>query len=447
MSDFEPYKIKMVQAITPTTKNERSLILKNAHYNLFKIPARSVTLDLLTDSGTGAMSDRQWAQIMLGDEAYAGSESFEHLENFIQTTFDYRYVVPCHQGRAAEHLLFPVLASLPRVKTTKRPCFLSNYHFDTSAAHVELAGCDAINCLTDEALSLQAFHPFKGNMNLEMLRREIKNRGPTAVVAVLITVTCNSVGGQPVSMSNIKAVADIARHFNIPLIIDAARLFENAFFIQKREEGYRQWTIEQIARKTLSFADAFTMSCKKDGLVNIGGLCCIRRDKGWYQAVAMRCIPYEGYLTYGGLAGRDLAALTQGLQEGMSKSYLAHRVGQVEQLGLALQEIGVPIQYPTGGHAVFVDAAAFLPHIPPAEFPAQVLANALYVEAGVRGVEIGSFLLGKDPVTGKQKPSPYEFLRLTIPRRTYTWTQLRAVVDAFARLKKKKKRKLVGFKN
>jgi tryptophanase len=428
----EPYRIKMVESIKQTTKNERITYLKNAGYNPFSLRSEDVYIDLLTDSGTGAMSQEQWAALMRGDEAYAGSRSFYRLESVVKHITKYDYFIPAHQGRGAEQVL------LPRLVKHDAMIFISNMHFDTTRAHVEIAGARAVDCVIDACFDTATYHPFKGNFDLEKLEMIIKEKGPENVAGIIMTITNNSAGGQPVSMENLKAASAIAKRYGIKTIIDGARYAENAYFVKQREKGYEDKSILEIAQEAFSYADIFLMSAKKDGLVNMGGLIAIKDDKALYEITRTHLVPMEGFPTYGGMSGRDMEALAVGLMEALDEHYLAHRIDQVRYLGDKLRDAGVPIQYPTGGHAVFVDCKAFAPHIPYDAFPAQSVTNALYIEAGVRAVEIGSFLLGRDPDTHKNLESPLEFMRLTIPRRVYTYNHLDVVADGVIHVYKKR---------
>ncbi|MFP4286624.1 MAG: tryptophanase [Candidatus Izemoplasmataceae bacterium] len=428
----EPYRIKMVEPIKKTSKADRLTYLKNAGYNPFSLRSEDVYIDLLTDSGTGAMSQEQWAAMMRGDEAYAGSQSFYRLEGVVKHITNYKYFIPAHQGRGAEQVL------LPRLVNKEGMIFISNMHFDTTRAHVEIANARAVDCVIDACFDTRSYHPFKGNFDLEKLETVIQEKGADHVAGIIMTITNNSAGGQPVSMENLRAVHAIAKKYGIKTIIDGARYAENAYFVKKREKGYEAKSILSIAQEAFSLADIFLMSAKKDGLVNMGGIIAIKDDKDLYEMTRTHLVPMEGFPTYGGMSGRDMEALAVGLMEALDEDYLTHRIDQVRYLGDKLREANVPIQYPTGGHAVFVDCKAFVPHIPFDQFPAQSVTNALYIEAGVRAVEIGSFLLGRDPDTKKNLESPLEFMRLTIPRRLYTYSHLDVVAEGVINVYKKR---------
>lgn len=424
----EPFKIKMVEPLKMTTRPFRAARLAEADYNLFGLDSDDVYIDLLTDSGTGAMSDAQWAGIMTGDESYAGARSYRRLQKAVQDIFGYRYVQPVHQGRAAEKVLLPCLLK-------KGQKCIANMHFDTTRGHVGLIGARPVDLVVAAASDTQAFDPFKGNMDVDRLDAYIREAGAENVGLIIMTITNNSAGGQPVSMANLRATREVADRHGITMIIDAARFAENAWFIKQREDGYQCKSLIDIVREMFSFADAFTMSAKKDAIVNIGGLIGVRDSEALYTEVNKMTIPFEGFITYGGLAGRDLEAMAIGLYEGVDDDYLRYRTGQVEYLGSRLREAGIAIQHPVGGHAVFVDAKAFLPHIPYDQFPGHALACELYIEAGIRSCDIGSFLLDPDPETGRQQQAAMEFTRLAIPRRVYTQAHLDVVVKALVNLK------------
>ena len=434
----EPFKIKMVEPIRMISREEREKALIEAGYNPFALRAEDVYIDLLTDSGTGAMSDAQWAGMMVADESYAGSKSFYKLEASVQDIIGYKYVIPAHQGRGAEQVVFPNLIK------NKGDYVLGNMHFDTTKAHIEIAGGRAINMIADKAFDTTTYDDFKGDFDLEKMEEFIKTNGVEKIGLIVVTVTCNSAGGQPVSMANIRDVKALADKYGIKVIIDAARYAENAYFIKMREPGYQEKSIREIVREMFSYADGFTMSAKKDGLVNMGGLIGIKEDEELYTLCRSTIVPLEGFPTYGGLSGRDMEALAVGMQEGIELDYLEYRIEQVKYLGDRLVEAGVPIQYPTGGHAVFVDCKKICPHIPFDQFPAQAVCNAVYLEAGVRPVEIGSFLLGRDPDNGENLESPLELMRLTIPRRVYTNRHMDVVADAVIEVFKNAD-KLVGL--
>ncbi len=413
----EPFRIKVVEPIKQTTREERSKILAHAHNNLFGVAAEDVFIDFLTDSGTNAMSDRQWSAMMMGDESYAGARSFKNFEKAVQDVLGFPHVLPTHQGRGAEGMLFQTLVkqgqSVP-----------NNCHFDTTQANLLTQGANAIDLVVDESADSSSQSLFKGNMDLEKLEAFIQKTGAENIPLGMLTITNNSAAGQPVSMANIKGTAAIYHRHNIPFIIDACRFAENAWFIKTREPGYADRSVAEIALEMFSVADGCTMSAKKDAIVNIGGFIACR-DESLKLKIAQKLIVHEGFITYGGLAGRDLEAVAVGLREGIDESYLAYRESHTRYLGDVLAEAGLKVYRPTGGHAVYVNAARNLPHIPPSQFPAVALANMLYIEGGVRTVEIGSLMFSHpDPVTGEELPAPNELVRFAIPRRVYTRSHL-----------------------
>ncbi|GLI33337.1 tryptophanase [Desulforhabdus amnigena] len=421
---FEPFRIKMVEPIHLIDRQTRESLLREAGYNVFALKARDVLVDLLTDSGTGAMSHIQWGAMMQGDESYAGAASYFRLSETIHSIFGFQHFVPTHQGRAAENILSALLV--------KPGLFVpSNMHFDTTDANIRARGGRPTNLVIDEAFIPSSMHPFKGNMDLCKLKSFIDHTGPENIPLGMITVTNNAGGGQPVSMENLHGVAEIYRSHGIPFFIDACRYAENSYFIQQREPGYQDRSILDIAREMFSLADGATMSAKKDAIVNIGGFLAMN-DEELYRRACNELILREGFPTYGGLAGRDLEAIAVGLQEGIDETYLAYRVKQTAYLAGRLKELGIPIMDPPGGHAVYIDAGAFLPHIPPSEFPGQSLVVELYIEGGIRGVEIGSVMFAhSDPETGAMIHPKLEMVRLAIPRRVYTQSHLDHVVNTF----------------
>jgi tryptophanase len=408
----EPYKIKMVENIYRSTIQERERWIRDASYNLFNLRSEEVYIDLLTDSGTGAMSDRQWGAIMTGDESYAGASSYFNLKDAIWDITGFQYFLPTHQGRAAENVLFSVLVKEGDIVP-------GNSHFDTTKGHIEFRKAKAVDCTIDVARYPSAIDPFKGNVDLDKLENVLKNNPSGKIPFIIVTVTNNTSGGQPVSMSNIRGVSELARRYGVKLIIDGARFAENAYFIKTREKGFSNMQITEITREMFSYADGMTMSAKKDAIVNMGGFIAFREEKLYRQASTFNII-FEGYITYGGMSGRDMNALAQGLYEGTEFTYLESRIKQVEYLGNRLKESGIPLIEPFGGHAIFIDAKSFLNSIPREEFPAQTLAVELYTEGGIRGVEIGALMADRDPVTRENRYPELEMVRLAIPRRVYT---------------------------
>ena len=426
----EPFRIKMVETIKMLSAGERDAKIKEAKYNVFNLRSDDVYIDLLTDSGTNAMSQEQWAGIMLGDEAYAGGRSYFRLIAAGQDIFGYKYIQPVHQGRAAEKVVFGLLLE-------KGKFSISNTHFDTTRAHVELAGGRALDCSIKEAEDPALRIPFKGNMDVKKLEELINEHGAKNIGVVIMTITNNSAGGQPVSMANIRETSAVCKKHGIKLCIDAARYAENAYFIKRREEGCGSKSIKEITREVFGYADLFTFSAKKDAIVNMGGIVGVKDDEAFFQSCKERTISYEGFITYGGLSGRELESLAIGLYEGIEEEFLKYRIGQMEYLASLLDDAGVVYQAPAGGHGIFVDARSMFPHIPYNEFPAQALAIELYKEAGIRSCDIGSYMLGNDPDTGKQLKSTFEFTRLAIPRRVYTQAHFDVMAEALIAIKKR----------
>jgi tyrosine phenol-lyase len=419
---IEPFKIKTVEPIRWTTREEREQLLERAHYNLFLLPADAILIDLLTDSGTAAMSTHQWAAMMEGDESYAGSRSFERFRRVIRDIFGYRHVIPAHQGRAAERILFSVMCQ-------KGDVVPNNTHFDTTRANIEFVGAEAVNLLIPEGKDPAHLHPFKGNMDVAALEELLACVGAQRVPLVMLTITNNSGGGQPVSMENARAVSTVCRRHGIPLYFDACRFAENAYFIKLREKGYENKTPKQIAQEMFALGDGCTMSAKKDGLANIGGFLCTNNDALAQQEENLLILT-EGYPTYGGMAGRDLEAVAVGLEEALEEDYLKYRIASTAYLGRHISAEGVPIVQPPGGHAIYLDARAFLPHIPPASFPGVALGGALYLEGGIRSVEIGTLMFGQH--------ATMDLVRLAIPRRVYTQSHIDYVVEVILEVWKRR---------
>ena len=435
---IEPFTIKSIEPILMTTKSERTKELIAANYNLFKIPSRMVLIDLLTDSGTGAMSSDQWAAIMRGDESYAGSASFERLESSVKELFGFSHVIPTHQGRAAERILFSSICK-------KGDVIPNNNHFDTTRANIEFQGAEAVDLVISEGLDPQNPYPFKGNMDINKLEKIIQEKGIENFPLCMLTITNNSGGGQPVSMKNIKEVKMVLDQYEIPLYLDAARFAENAYFIKLREEGYEKVSVKEIIHEMMSLADGCTVSAKKDGLVNIGGLLCTNNDL-LAQKEKELLILTEGFPTYGGLAGRDLEAMAVGLREVMNEDYLKYRIAETQYLGEHLSKMGYHLIQPPGGHAIYIDAKATLDHIMPLQYPGHSLAVEFYRTGGIRTSEIGSVMFGRvDPETKQEIPAQMELLRLAIPRRTYTQSHIDYVLEV-AKEVLNRKNKIKGFK-
>ena len=420
----EPFRIKVVEPIKKSTREEREQWIKEASYNVFKIKAENVYIDMLTDSGTSAMSNRQWAGIMMGDESYAGAKSFFNFVESVKDIMGFPFVQPTHQGRAADFIMAQLYGK-------KGGYVAGNLHFDSFKGHAEIAGLVPVDLIIEEGRTANTLnHPFKGNLDTKKLLELIELRGKENIPLIIMTVTCNGNGGQPVSMANIREVSSIAKKYDIPFMIDAARFAENCYFIKKREAGYENKSIKEISREMFSYADGTVMSSKKDGLVNIGGFICTKHES-LFPAINQLAIINEGFVTYGGMSGRDLEALAIGLQEGVEESYLEYRIEQVEYLGNELAKRGIPIIQPTGGHGVYIDAKKFYPHIPQSEFPGQALVVELYKTAGVRGVELGSCAFAKKhPETGEIIYPELDLVRLSISRRVYTNRHMDVVVNA-----------------
>lgn len=419
---IEPFRIKMTEPIPLTSREQRETALEDAHHNVFLLPAEVITIDLLTDSGTGAMSSDQWAAMMRGDESYAGSHSWSRFEHTIRDITGFKHIFPTHQGRAAERILAETLLGPDSVVP-------NNSHFDTTRANIAYTGANPVDLPTADGLNLTLDHPFKGNMDTDRLERLIDDIGAETIPFAMVTITNNSGGGQPVSLENIRRVKEILTQYNIPLIIDACRFAENAFFIQRRESGQRDRELIDIAREIFSYADGATMSAKKDGLVNIGGFLACHNDE-WAEKFRNLLILTEGFPTYGGLAGRDLDAIAVGLREALTETYQTYRHATAKYMHDRLQAIGIPVVSPPGGHAVFLDAQAFAPHLSPQDYPGIGLINALYLAGGIRAVELGSVMFGNiDPETGKETPATHELVRLAFPRRTYTQSHFDYVIE------------------
>jgi len=434
----EPYKIKMVEPMYPSTDEQRAEWIKTAHYNLFNLKSSQVFIDLLTDSGTGAMSQEQWSALMSGDESYAGSQSFDRMEEVITSLTGFPYILPTHQGRAAENVLFSVLVK-------KGHIIPGNAHFDTTKGHIEFRKATAFDCTIDEASNTSLYHPFKGNLDIGKLENIMQVYGQERIPMIIVTITCNSTGGQPVSMENLKAVRQFADRYGIPVIFDAARFAENAYFIKIREKGYEDRSVREIVKEMFALADGMTMSSKKDGIVNMGGFIALNSKELYREATTFN-IMFEGYITYGGMSGRDMAALARGLEEATTFEYLESRVKQVHYLGGLLRESGIPVQEPFGGHAIFVDATRFLPMVPREEFISQTLAIELFLESGVRAVEIGTLLADRDPETRENRYPKLELLRLTIPRRVYTRNHMDYVAEALKNIYLRREQITSGYR-
>ncbi|GAB4365588.1 MAG: tryptophanase [Calditrichia bacterium] len=434
----EPFRIKVVEPLRLIDRAQREEFIRKAGFNVFKIPAEAVFIDLLTDSGTSAMSDRQWAALMMGDESYAGCRNYFNLHQTVKDIMGFEFLLPTHQGRAAENILFSTVVKEGDVVP-------NNIHFDTTRANVEYLGAKALDCVIDEGLEPENEHPFKGNMDPQKLQQAINDYGRERIPLVALTITNNSGGGQPVSMENIRQISSICKKHQIPLFFDAARFAENAYFIKLREKPYQNYSLGEVVREMFSYADGCWVSAKKDALVNIGGFIALNNEE-LYQKLQNLLILKEGFPTYGGLAGRDLEAMAQGLRDVLSEEYLRYRLEHTAFLGNLILEAGIPVVKPFGGHAVYINAKQFLSHIPQSQFPGQALTVALYREAGIRAVEIGSLMFAsKNPATGEWTYPELDLVRLAIPRRVYTVSHLAYVADALIQIKKNRE-KLKGLR-
>ena len=432
---IEPFRIKVVEPLRMTTREERRRLIRKAHYNLFNLHADDVLIDLLTDSGTSAMSNAQWAALMRGDESYAGSPSYYRFEAAVRALMPFRHIIPTHQGRAAEKILFSIVGGFGRI-------IPSNTHFDTTRANIEATGAEALDLVIPEGRDPESRYPFKGNIDLDRLEALLRTKRDQ-VPLVMLTLTNNAGGGQPVSMENIRTTHELCRKYGVPLFFDACRFAENAYFIKLREPGYAGSSVRDIVREMFSYADGMTMSAKKDAFANIGGWLALNNDD-WALEARNLLILTEGFPTYGGLAGRDLEAIAVGLEEVIQEDYLQYRFASVQYLGRALERMGVPLMQPVGGHAVYVNAGKLLPHIPPLQYPGQALAVALYEIGGIRSCEIGSVMFGRR-TDGSEQPAPLELVRLAIPRRVYTQSHFDYIIECFELLLQEKDR-LPGYR-
>lgn len=435
---IEPYKIKMVEPVYTSTRDQREKWINESHFNLFNLKAEQVTIDLLTDSGTGAMSDRQWSALMLGDESYAGASSYYNLKRAIEEITGFKYFLPTHQGRAAENVLFSALVG-------EGDLVPGNSHFDTTKGHIEFRKAIPVDCTVDTASDFTDPDSFKGNVDLQKLEAVLKNNPREKIACIIVTITNNTAGGQPVSMENLKGVRALADKYGVKFFLDSARFAENSWFIKTKEPGFADKTIREIVLEMFSYADGMTMSSKKDAIVNMGGFIGFRDEELFRKASAFNIV-YEGFITYGGMSGRDMNALARGLHEGTDFDYLSSRIGQIDYMGSKMVEYGIPVLQPFGGHAIFIDAKRFLPQIPDEEFPAQALAVEIYIEAGIRSAEIGALMADRDPVTRENRFTGRELVRLAVPRRVYTDNHMDYVAAAVKNVFDRKESITRGFK-